>query len=137
MCIRDRAVAERADFLDAGGCELTKADHVHLTAKGHRQLAERMETAVRDILGKTVPEDVYKRQEFRYVSGSRSGAYVGSGTYGYGGKGEAYRGGTSFESTFSDTTGSGNKNSWFYLHVYSKTTAGKTITLNVGTSIFD
>ena len=40
------AVAERADFLDAGGCELTKADHVHLTAKGHRQLAERMETAV-------------------------------------------------------------------------------------------
>lgn len=75
--------------------------------------------------------------EFRYVSGSRSGAYVGSGTYGYGGKGEAYRGGTSFESTFSDTTGSGNKNSWFYLHVYSKTTAGKTITLNVGTSILD
>lgn len=44
------AVAERADFLDAGGCELTKADHVHLTARGHRQLAERMETAVREIL---------------------------------------------------------------------------------------
>ena len=43
-------VAERADFLDAGGCELTKADHVHLTARGHRQLAERMETAVREIL---------------------------------------------------------------------------------------
>ena len=40
------AVAERADFLDAGGCELTKADHVHLTAKGHRQLAERMEEIV-------------------------------------------------------------------------------------------
>ncbi len=51
------AVVERADFLDAGGCELTKADHVHLTAKGHRQMAERMETAVRDILGKTAPED--------------------------------------------------------------------------------
>ena len=48
------AVAERADFLDAGGCELTKADHVHLTARGHRQLAERMETAVREIL--EVPE---------------------------------------------------------------------------------
>lgn len=44
------AVAERADFLDAGGCELTKADHVHLTAKGHRQLAERMEAAVREIM---------------------------------------------------------------------------------------
>ena len=44
------AVAEQVDFLDAGGCELTKADHVHLTAKGHRQLAERMETAVREIL---------------------------------------------------------------------------------------
>ena len=57
------AVAERADFLDAGGCELTKADHVHLTAKGHRQLAERMETAVRDILGKTVPEAVEERTD--------------------------------------------------------------------------
>ena len=44
------SVAEQVDFLDAGGCELTKADHVHLTAKGHRQLAERMETAVREIL---------------------------------------------------------------------------------------
>ena len=44
------AVAEQVDFLDAGGCELTKADHVHLTANGHRQLAERMETAVREIL---------------------------------------------------------------------------------------
>lgn len=44
------AVAEQVDFLDAGGCELTKADHVHLTARGHRQLAERMETAVREIL---------------------------------------------------------------------------------------
>ena len=43
-------MAEQVDFLDAGGCELTKADHVHLTAKGHRQLAERMETAVREIL---------------------------------------------------------------------------------------
>lgn len=44
------AVAERADFLDAGGCELTSVDHVHLTKRGHRQLAERMETAVREIL---------------------------------------------------------------------------------------
>ena len=44
------AIHEDAKFLDAGGCELTKADHVHLTAKGHRQLAERMETAVREIL---------------------------------------------------------------------------------------
>ena len=57
------AVEKRADFLDAGGCELTKADHVHLTAKGHRQLAERMETAVRDILGKTVPEAVEERKD--------------------------------------------------------------------------
>ena len=56
-------MAERADFLDAGGCELTKADHVHLTAKGHRQMAERMETAVRDILGKTAPEAVEERRE--------------------------------------------------------------------------
>ena len=44
------AVAERADFLDAGGCELTSVDHVHLTKRGHRQLAERMEAAVREIL---------------------------------------------------------------------------------------
>lgn len=44
------AVAERADFLDAGGCELTSADHVHLTKRGHRQLAERMEAAVREIM---------------------------------------------------------------------------------------
>ena len=44
------AIHEGVNFLDAGGCELTKADHAHLTAKGHRQLAERMETAVREIL---------------------------------------------------------------------------------------
>lgn len=44
------AVAERADFLDAGGCELTSVDHVHLTKRGHRQLAERMEAAVREIM---------------------------------------------------------------------------------------
>ena len=44
------AIHEGVKFLDAGGCELTKADHVHLTAKGHRQLAERMETVVREIL---------------------------------------------------------------------------------------
>lgn len=44
------AVAERADFLDARGCELTSVDHVHLTKRGHRQLAERMEAAVREIM---------------------------------------------------------------------------------------
>lgn len=44
------AVAERADFLDVGGCELTSVDHVHLTKRGHRQLAERMEAAVREIM---------------------------------------------------------------------------------------
>ena len=44
------AVAERADFLDAGGCELTSVDHVHLTKRGHRQLAGRMEAAVREIM---------------------------------------------------------------------------------------
>ena len=44
------AVAERVDFLDAGGCELTSVDHVHLTKRGHRQLAERMEAAVREIM---------------------------------------------------------------------------------------
>lgn len=44
------AVDERADFLDAGGCELTSVDHVHLTKRGHRQLAERMEAAVREIM---------------------------------------------------------------------------------------
>lgn len=43
-------MAERADFLDAGGCELTSVDHVHLTKRGHRQLAERMEAAVREIM---------------------------------------------------------------------------------------
>ena len=44
------AVREGVGFLDAGGCELTAADHVHLTRKGHRQLAERMETAVKEIM---------------------------------------------------------------------------------------
>lgn len=44
------AVAEQVDFLDAGGCELTSVDHVHLTKRGHRQLAERMEAAVREIM---------------------------------------------------------------------------------------
>jgi len=44
------AVAEQVDFLDAGGCELTSVDHVHLTKRGHRQLAGRMEAAVREIM---------------------------------------------------------------------------------------
>ena len=44
------AVREGVGFLDAGGCELTSVDHVHLTKKGHRQLAERMEAAVREIM---------------------------------------------------------------------------------------
>lgn len=44
------AVREGVGFLDAGGCELTSVDHVHLTRKGHRQLAERMETAVKEIM---------------------------------------------------------------------------------------
>ena len=56
------AVAERVNFLDAGGCELTKVDHVHLTAKGHRQLAERMEMAVREILEKPAPEAEEKKE---------------------------------------------------------------------------
>ena len=57
------AVTERVDFLDAGGCELTKADHVHLTAKGHRQLAERMETAVRGILESPETEEIVTAKE--------------------------------------------------------------------------
>lgn len=57
------AVAEQVDFLDAGGCELTKVDHVHLTAKGHRQLAERMETAVREILETPEPEEIVTAKE--------------------------------------------------------------------------
>ncbi len=44
------AVREGVGFLDAGGCELTSVDHVHLTKKGHRQLADRMEAAVREIM---------------------------------------------------------------------------------------
>lgn len=44
------AVREGVGFLDAGGCELTSVDYVHLTRKGHRQLAERMEVAVREIV---------------------------------------------------------------------------------------
>ena len=44
------SVREGVGFLDAGGCELTAVDHVHLTRKGHRQLAERIETAVREIM---------------------------------------------------------------------------------------
>lgn len=57
------AVGERVHFLDAGGCELTKVDHVHLTAKGHRQLAERMETAVREILETPEPEEIVTAKE--------------------------------------------------------------------------
>lgn len=57
------AVTERVNFLDAGGCELTKADHVHLTAKGHRQLAERMETAVRGILEAPEAEEIVAAKE--------------------------------------------------------------------------
>lgn len=57
------AVAEQVNFLDAGGCKLTKADHVHLTAKGHRQLAERMETAVREILETPEPEEIVTAKE--------------------------------------------------------------------------
>ena len=57
------AIHEEVDFLDAGGCELTKVDHVHLTAKGHRQLAERMETAVREILEAPEPEKAEDRKE--------------------------------------------------------------------------
>lgn len=44
------AVREGVGFLDAGGCGLTSVDHVHLTKKGHRQLAERMEAAVRETM---------------------------------------------------------------------------------------
>lgn len=57
------AIHEDARFLDAGGCELTKADHVHLTARGHRQLAERMETAVREILEAPAPEEIVTAKE--------------------------------------------------------------------------
>ena len=53
------AVREGVEFLDAGGCELTSVDHVHLTKKGHRQLAERMEAAVREIMN----EDTNKMAE--------------------------------------------------------------------------
>ena len=57
------AIHEDAKFLDAGGCELTQVDHVHLTAKGHRQLAERMETAVREILEDPEPEEIIPATE--------------------------------------------------------------------------
>lgn len=57
------AVAEQVNFLDAGGCELTQVDHVHLTAKGHRQLAERMETALREILEDPEPEEIVPATE--------------------------------------------------------------------------
>lgn len=57
------AIHEGVNFLDAGGCELTRADHVHLTAKGHRQLAERMETAVREILEVPEPEEIVAAKE--------------------------------------------------------------------------
>lgn len=57
------AIHEDVNFLDAGGCELTKADHVHLTAKGHRQLAERMEAAVREILASPEPEEIVTAKE--------------------------------------------------------------------------
>ena len=57
------AVAGQVNFLDAGGCELTQVDHVHLTAKGHRQLAERMETAVREILEDPEPEEIVPATE--------------------------------------------------------------------------
>ena len=57
------AVREGVGFLDAGGCELTKTDHVHLTAKGHRQLAERMESAVREILEVPEPKTAEDRRE--------------------------------------------------------------------------
>lgn len=52
------AVREGVGFLDAGGCELTSVDHVHLTRKGHRQLAERMETAVKEIIDMEQKEKV-------------------------------------------------------------------------------
>ena len=37
-------------FLDAAGCELNSLDHMHLTRKGHRQLAEKLIPAVQSLL---------------------------------------------------------------------------------------
>lgn len=37
-------------FLDAGGCEFNQVDYMHLTRKGHAQLAQRMAEAVGGIL---------------------------------------------------------------------------------------
>lgn len=37
-------------FLDAAGCEFNRADFMHLTKQGHRQLAERMLKTVKELL---------------------------------------------------------------------------------------
>ena len=47
------AAAKRANarFLDAEACEFNPADHMHLSRKGHVQLAALLAPAVRSILG--------------------------------------------------------------------------------------
>ena len=47
-----KATAEllKLDFFDAKDCEFNKIDHMHLTRKGHSQLAEKLTVKVREIL---------------------------------------------------------------------------------------
>ena len=49
---QERIVAERqgASFLDAEGCEFNQIDFMHLTRKGHAQLAERLAEVVPTLL---------------------------------------------------------------------------------------
>ena len=42
------AEQERVDFLDADGCEFNSIDHMHLTRRGHSQLAERVHAWIRE-----------------------------------------------------------------------------------------
>ena len=40
-----------ARFIDAAGCEFNQVDGMHLTKKGHRQLAELLTKAARELVG--------------------------------------------------------------------------------------
>ena len=44
------AAANGCAFLDADGCEFNKVDHMHLTRKGHSQLAARLAETVPELL---------------------------------------------------------------------------------------
>ena len=43
------AAQEGVGFLDAAGCEFNRVDHMHLTRRGHSQLAERVEAWIREM----------------------------------------------------------------------------------------